>query len=77
LRHAEFLASEVVGVRVADSVLERLRTAEDEAAEAMRITLELASRLRGLVQGLQITSFHGSPLTAERVLTAIGGSAHA
>jgi homocysteine S-methyltransferase len=72
LRHAEFLASEVVG-----SLLERLRAAKDETAEAMRITLELASRLKGLVQGLQITSFHGSPLTAERVLTALGGPTHA
>ena len=77
LRHAEFLASEVVGVRVADRVLDRLRGAEDQAAEAMRVTVELVSRLRELVQGIQITSFHGSPVTAERLLAALGGTAHA
>jgi homocysteine S-methyltransferase len=77
LRHAEFLASEVVGVRVAETVLERLREADDQEAEAMAITLEIAAWLRQRVNGLQVTSFHGSPLTAENVLTELGRSPNA
>ncbi len=77
LRHAEFLASEVVGVRVADTVLERLRQTDDQAAEAMAITLEIAAWLRQRVNGLQVTSFHGSPLTTEKLLTELGRSPNA
>ncbi len=36
VRHAEFLASEVAGVRVADAVLERLRGASDESCRSAR-----------------------------------------
>ena len=78
LRHAEFLASEVVGVRVADDVLARLSRAEegndrlsraaDAAEEALAISTEIASWLRSRVQGLQITTVHGSAATAERLL---------
>jgi homocysteine S-methyltransferase len=77
LRHAEFLASEVVGVRVADTVLERLRGADDQAAEALAITLEIAAWLRNRVNGLEITSFHGSPATTEHVLKELGRPPHA
>jgi len=78
LRHAEFLASEVVGVRVADDVLARLARAEegndrlgraaDSTEEALAISTEIASWLRSRVQGLQITTVHGSAATAERLL---------
>ena len=68
LRHAEFLASEVAGVRVAPEYYERLRQAADEVAEAEAITAEIIERLRDRVQGLQITSFHASATTAARVL---------
>lgn len=72
LRHAEFLASEVVGVRIPEPVLERLRAAGSaEADEAMAITLELARWLRTRVSGVQITSGHGSASTAERLLRAM------
>jgi homocysteine S-methyltransferase len=77
LRHAEFLASEVVGVRVADTLLNRLRHADDQAAEALAITLEIAAWLRNRVNGLEVTSFHGSPATTERVLMELGRSPHA
>jgi homocysteine S-methyltransferase len=70
LRHAEFMASEVVGVRIPDPLLARLR-ASDEAAEAMRITLEIANWLRTRVAGLAITSLHGRPETTERLLGAL------
>jgi homocysteine S-methyltransferase len=72
LRQAEFMASEVVGVRVADTVLERLRAAGDEAAEGMAITREIVHRLRDRVQGIHITTLHGSPAAAERLLSELG-----
>jgi homocysteine S-methyltransferase len=73
LRHAEFLASEVTGVHVADRIFERLRDAarrgaEAEREEGLRITAEIAAWLRSRVQGLQITAFHGSARAAERVI---------
>jgi homocysteine S-methyltransferase len=71
VRHAEFLASEVVGVRVGEALLDRLRHAGDEAAEALAITTEIAKALAERVQGLQITTVHGSPQTAERLLAQI------
>jgi homocysteine S-methyltransferase len=71
LRQAEFMASEVAGVRVADAILERLRAASDQAAEGMAITREIVQRLRGRVQGIHITSLHGSPAAAERLLSEV------
>jgi homocysteine S-methyltransferase len=71
LRQAEFLASEVTGVRVPNAIFTRLRSADDEAAEALAVTLELVAALRSRVQGLQITVVHGSATTAERLLTKL------
>jgi homocysteine S-methyltransferase len=71
LRHAEFMASEVVGVRIPDATLDRLRSAKDEEAEALAVTLEVAEWLRSRVNGLQITWFHGTPANAERLLAAL------
>jgi methionine synthase / methylenetetrahydrofolate reductase (NADH) len=68
LRQVEFLASEVIGVRVAESIVARLRGARDETAEAMAVTLEIARWLRDRVQGLQLTTLHGSAATAEALL---------
>jgi len=72
LRHAEFLASEVAGVRVAEHVLDRLRRAADQADAALALSVEIGASLRAEVQGLHVTSFHGSPLTAEHLLTELG-----
>ncbi len=74
VRQAEFLASEVVGVRVADALLDRLRSAERPADEALAATVEIARWLRDRVEGVQMTSLHGSPETAERVLTELGAA---
>ena len=71
LRHAEFLASEVVGVKIPETVFERLRQAKDEAGEAMALTMEIADWLRRRVDGLQVTAWHGSPGTASRLLAAL------
>ena len=72
VRHAEFMASEVTGVRVADAVMERLRGAADQAAEAFSVTVEIARWLRSRVDGLQVTALHGSAATAERLLAELG-----
>jgi homocysteine S-methyltransferase len=74
LRHAEFMASEVVGVKIPDATFDRLRAATDDAAEALAITMETATFLRARVNGLQVTSWHGTPATAERLLTALAAS---
>jgi homocysteine S-methyltransferase len=75
LRHAEFLASEVVGVRVPDGVLARLSRAKDQSEEAMMLTLEIVAWLASRVQGIEVTSFHGSPIVAERLLVEMRASA--
>ncbi|MGH9312236.1 MAG: bifunctional homocysteine S-methyltransferase/methylenetetrahydrofolate reductase, partial [Vicinamibacterales bacterium] len=59
VRHAEFLANEVPGVHVPDALLDRMRRAEAAGrapAEGLAMAREIASALRGVVQGLQITT---------------------
>jgi homocysteine S-methyltransferase len=67
-RQAEFFASEVVGAKVPDTLIDRLRAAADEAAEALAFTREVLDWLRSRVQGVQITSLHGRPETVTRLL---------
>jgi len=71
LRQAEFIASEVTGARVPDVVFDRLRQASDQAAEGARVTVEIASALASRVDGLQVTSVHGSTNAAERLLETL------
>ena len=68
LRHAEFLASEVPGVRMPAALLDRLRKGYDEAIEARALSLELAAWLQARVAGIQVTTFHGVAASAERLL---------
>ena len=59
LRHTEFLANEVPGVRVPEAVVERMRRADangQAAAEGLTIAREIAADIRPLVQGIQISS---------------------
>jgi hypothetical protein len=72
VRHAEFLASEVVGVKVSDRLLERLRSAADEASEALLATLDIVAWLGDRVQGIYVTGFHGSPGGVGQLLQSIG-----
>ena len=54
-REAEFLANEVPGVRIPESILARMRAAEAEgngAGEGLRIAVELAAALAGTVSGI-------------------------
>jgi len=58
-RHAEFMANEVPGVRVPDTVVERMRRAEADgraADEGLAIARETTVDVRPLVQGVQIST---------------------
>ena len=73
LRNAEFLANEVPGVHVPDPILERMREAQavgDDAAlaEGMRIAREVVERVKGLVQGIQVSAPFGRVDAALQVL---------
>jgi homocysteine S-methyltransferase len=74
LRHAEFMANEVPGVRVPPAVVERMRTAEDAgraAAEGLRIARDVLSDIRPLVQGVQISTATGAVAAALEVIEAV------
>jgi len=61
-RNAEFLANEVPGVRVPDALLDRMRAAEGRdgaAQEGIAIAREIAAELRGVVQGVQVSTQSG------------------
>jgi homocysteine S-methyltransferase len=62
-RNAEFIANEVPGTHVPDRVLERMRRADghtEAAAEGVKIAREIAARLRGMVQGVQVSTQTGN-----------------
>lgn len=82
LRTAEFLANEVPGVRVPDSVVERMRTADESGPEAateegMAIALEIIEAIRPLVQGFHLTAARREVDLPLRVLRESGLSATA
>jgi 5,10-methylenetetrahydrofolate reductase len=63
-RNAEFLANEVPGVSVPPPVLERMRKASDKSkehgvAEGIAIAREMLERVRGSVQGVQVSAPFG------------------
>jgi len=61
-RNAEFMANEVPGVRVPDGILDRMRSAdgpEAAAAEGIAIARGIARELKGMVQGLQVSTPSG------------------
>jgi methionine synthase / methylenetetrahydrofolate reductase(NADPH) len=73
LRHAEFMANEVPGVHVPDTIVERMRHAESEGraqAEGVLIAREVAAEIRPLVQGLQISTAAGAVDAALQVMEA-------
>jgi homocysteine S-methyltransferase len=64
VRNAEFLANEVPGVSVPDHVIERMRKAsakskEHAVAEGIAIAREMLARVRGGVQGVQVSAPFG------------------
>jgi methionine synthase I (cobalamin-dependent)/5,10-methylenetetrahydrofolate reductase len=63
-RNAEFLANEVPGVVVPDSVIARMRSASEKSKEhgvreGIAIAREMLDRLRGGVQGVQVSAPFG------------------
>jgi homocysteine S-methyltransferase len=74
LRHAEYMANEVPGVRVPDAVVERMRQAESAgraAAEGVAIAREVVAEIRPLVQGLQISTAAGAVEAALQVMEEV------
>jgi 5,10-methylenetetrahydrofolate reductase len=64
LRNAEFLANEVPGVSVPESVLARMRKAQDKGkdaalAEGVKIAREMFQQVKGNVQGVQVSAPFG------------------
>jgi methionine synthase I (cobalamin-dependent)/5,10-methylenetetrahydrofolate reductase len=75
VRNAEFLANEVPGVQVPAAVIERMRRANDRSkehavAEGTAIAREMLERVRGSVQGVQVSAPFGK---VELALQVIGG----
>ena len=63
-RNAEFLANEVPGITVPTAVLERMRRANDKSKEhaleeGLAIAREMLSRVKGSVQGVQVSAPFG------------------
>jgi methionine synthase I (cobalamin-dependent)/5,10-methylenetetrahydrofolate reductase len=64
VRNAEFLANEVPGVSVPDAVIARMRRANERSkeaavAEGIAIAREMLERVRGNVQGVQVSAPFG------------------
>ena len=71
-RNAEFLANEVPGVVVPEAVLRRMRAASEQSkdhavAEGIAIAKEMLERVRGSVQGAQVSAPFGKVELAVRV----------
>jgi methionine synthase I (cobalamin-dependent)/5,10-methylenetetrahydrofolate reductase len=71
-RNAEFLANEVPGVVVPEAVLARMRKASEKSkehavAEGIAIAREMLARVRGSVQGAQVSAPFGKVELAVRV----------
>ena len=73
-RNAEFLANEVPGVRVPETLLDRMRRADGHdaaAAEGIAIAREIAVGLRHVVQGIQVSTQAGNIDAALGVLDGL------
>ena len=75
LRNAEFLANEVPGVVVPAEVLERMRKAQEKGkeaalAEGVAIAREMFQRVKGMVQGVQVSAPFGRVEVALEVFGA-------
>ncbi len=75
-RNAEFLANEVPGVTVPEAVLERMRRAnarskEHAVQEGIAIAREMLERVRGTVQGVQVSAPFGRAELALEVLDGV------
>jgi homocysteine S-methyltransferase len=76
LRNAEFMANEVPGTRVPETLMERMRRADNQGlagAEGAAIARELTSALKGRVQGIQISTASGNVDAAAGIAGIIDG----
>jgi homocysteine S-methyltransferase len=76
LRNAEFMANEVPGTRVPDALMERMRRADNQgsaAAEGVAIAQEIATALKGRVQGIQVSTASGNVDAAAGIAGIIDG----
>ena len=76
VRNAEFLANEVPGVSVPDEVISRMRRASEQSkehavAEGIAIARDMLDRVRGAVQGVQVSAPFGK---VELALEVFGDS---
>jgi homocysteine S-methyltransferase len=74
LRHAEFMANELPGVHVPDTVVDRMRRADAAGrarAEGIAIARETLAAIRPMVQGVQISTAAGAVDTALTVMEAV------
>jgi homocysteine S-methyltransferase len=71
VRQAEFHASEVSGVELPDELLDRLRQAADPVAMGHEWSTAMAKALRERVQGLRVSTLHGSPDAGQRLLIGL------
>jgi homocysteine S-methyltransferase len=74
LRHAEYLANEVPGVRVPARYLERIRHAEEAGragSEGVAIAAELAQAFRPLAQGIHLWASSGRLDAVSAVMDAV------
>jgi methionine synthase / methylenetetrahydrofolate reductase (NADH) len=77
VRNAEFLANEVPGVSVPDAVIARMRRAGEQSkehavAEGIAIAREMLDRVRGSVQGVQVSAPFGKVELALEVFDELG-----
>ena len=76
LRNAEFMRNEVPGTSVPDEIMDRMRRAQDRSPEGARqegveIARETVGRIKGMVQGVQISPPLGKYDLALEVLQAL------
>ena len=74
VRNAEFLANEVPGVTVPDEIIARMRRANEKSkehavAEGIAIAREMLERVRGSVQGVQVSAPFGKVELALQVFS--------
>jgi len=73
VRNAEFLANEVPGVSVPDSIITRMRRANEQSkehavAEGIAVAREMLERVKPIVQGVQVSAPFGKVELALQVL---------
>jgi methionine synthase / methylenetetrahydrofolate reductase(NADPH) len=78
VRNAEFLANEVPGVTVPDEIIARMRRANEKSkehavAEGIAIAREMLERVRGNVQGVQVSAPFGKVELALQVFDGFMG----